>query len=248
MSEEIHDTSHLDSYLKTRRRVSLLNASLKPVLAGAAGAVTIIGAAAFGAWVAGPRFRYAEIDVPRVTLRDVTADHVVPKTIEVEVDHVKPKTVEIDVPRVVTHQVDIDTPHVVPHETVVEVPRIVQHQVDIDVPRVVTPPPPAATDRPRTPDEERFAARPEFQDAPYHGRIVESCGGGALSFEDGQDFFPAHADPATGKTVMDPRNAFDVDHFVGDLGLCRPDQGLWRCTALHHGRETPVACKRGRPA
>lgn len=42
MNDEVHDTSRLDAYMRARRRVALLNASWKPMAAGAAGAALII--------------------------------------------------------------------------------------------------------------------------------------------------------------------------------------------------------------
>ena len=246
MTEDVeqHDLSRLDAYACSRQKVAFLNAVWRPMAAGAVGAALVIGAI----WVVLPKISVREVvvdhvnvvprevEVPKVTMRDVTADHVVVTSVPVEVPKITVKNLPVEVPKITITPVPVD------------VPKITVKDVPIELPRVVTPPSPAAADRPLTPDESRFAAKPEFQDAPYHGRIVESRGGGALSFEDGRDFFPAHADPATGKTVMDPQNAFDADQFVGDLGLCRPDQGLWRCVALHRGRETPVAYKRGRPA
>jgi hypothetical protein len=49
---------------------------------------------------------------------------------------------------------------------------------------------------------------------------------------------------------MDSQNAFDSDDLIGDFGFCVQNKSseLWSCTALHEGRETPIAYKRGRPA
>jgi hypothetical protein len=59
MSDDpIIDTSHLDRYLRSRHRVAVLTAAWKPALAGAVGAVAIIGAVVVGVWVAQPRFTY----------------------------------------------------------------------------------------------------------------------------------------------------------------------------------------------
>jgi hypothetical protein len=101
MSDEppIIDTSHVDRYLRSRHKVEVLNSAWKPVLAGAAGAVAIIGAVVVGVWVAGPRFSYREVEIPRVTMRDVTADHVVPR--DVQVDRIVPHEVPIEIPQIV---------------------------------------------------------------------------------------------------------------------------------------------------
>lgn len=86
MSDDIHDTSRIDGYLRARQKVALLNASWRPMLAGAIGASLIIAAV----WVATPKF----------TIRDVVVDHVVQK--DVSVDHVITHDVPIDIPRIVT--------------------------------------------------------------------------------------------------------------------------------------------------
>ena len=75
MTEEVHDTSHLDRYLQTRQRVSLLNASWKPALAGAGGAAVVIACA----WVAMPKFTIREVVVDHVVQHDVPFDNHVPQ-------------------------------------------------------------------------------------------------------------------------------------------------------------------------
>ena len=96
MTEEIHDTSHLDRYLQTRQRVSLLNASWRPALAGAAGAALVIAA--------------VYVTLPKFSVREVVVDHVVQR--DVSVDHVIPKDVVIEIPRIVVK--DIEPPKAVP--------------------------------------------------------------------------------------------------------------------------------------
>jgi hypothetical protein len=149
---------------------------------------------------------------------------------------------DVEIPRVTMRDVTAD--HVIPRD--VEVDHVVPHDVPVEIPRIIVAP----ADRPLTSDETRFASRPEYQDAPYHGRIVASRGGGALSFADGKDFFPAHWDAATSQSVLDPERAFASEAFIGDLGMCRqdPDDRLWICVAFHNGRETPIVHKRGRAA
>jgi hypothetical protein len=146
---------------------------------------------------------------------------------------------EIEVPRVTMR--DVPVPNIVPHD--VQVDHVIPREVVIEIPKIVP------ADRPLTADEERFASKPEYQDAPYHGRIVASTGGGALSFADGKNFYPAHLDPVTSQPVFDPEHAFASEEFVGDLGLCRqdPSNHLWDCSALHDGRDTPIGYKPGRP-
>ena len=84
MTEEIHDTSHLDRYLQTRQRVSLLNAIWRPMAAGAAGAALVIAAAS----VVLPRITYRDIEVPRITLRDVTVPNIITKDLEIPIPRV----------------------------------------------------------------------------------------------------------------------------------------------------------------
>jgi hypothetical protein len=243
MTEEIHDTSRLDAYMRNRGRVAFLHAVWRPMLAGAVGAALVVGAV----WVALPKFSTREIVVDHVVSRDVSVDRVVPHDVSVPnivphdapVDHVVPH--DVSVPNIVPKNVEIDVPRIVPHD--VQVDHFVPHNVKIAIPRVVD----AA---PLTPAERSFVDRPEYQDAPYHGRIVMSRGGGALSFADGKDFVPAHRDPATSELVRDQDRAFDTDVFIGDFGLCRQDigDGLWSCVAMHRGRETPIMHRRGHPA
>jgi hypothetical protein len=75
MTEEVHDTSHLDRYLQTRQRVSLLNASWRPMLAGAVGAALVIGAV----WVATPHFTTREVEIEHLVQHDVPFDNHVPQ-------------------------------------------------------------------------------------------------------------------------------------------------------------------------
>lgn len=236
MSDEIHDTSRVDAFMAARRRAMVLHSLWRPMLAGAAGAALVVAAV----YVTLPKLSVREVVVDHVTPRDVPVDHVVPK--DVSVDHVTPRDVQVD--HIVPRDVTIEIPRLTPKS--VEVDHIVMHDVEVDIPRVVV----TAPAPPLTPEERSFVDRPEYQNAPYHGRIVASAGGGALSFADGKNFFPAHWDFAASTAVLDPKLAFNSDQFVGDFGLCRQDQDgrLWSCVALHNGRETPIAYKRGRPA
>ena len=96
MTEEVHDTSRLDGYLRSRQRVALMNASWRPMLAGAVGACVVIACA----WVAMPKFTVRAVEVPKIVIRDVTADHVI--TRDVPINNPVPHNVEIDIPRIVT--------------------------------------------------------------------------------------------------------------------------------------------------
>jgi hypothetical protein len=198
----IQDTSRVDNYLRSRHRVEVLNAAWKPALAGAAGAVAIIGAVVVGVWLATPRFTYREVEIPKVTYRDVT------------------------------------------------VPNVVTKDLEIPIPRVVAPPPTAAnppsppSDAPKTPAERKFTETPAYKGAQFKGRIVASRSGGAVSFEGGQDFFPAHWDEQTEQSVYDTDQAFETDGLVGDLAACVQDEhSLWHCTAEHDGRTVNVGLK-----
>jgi predicted aspartyl protease len=84
----IQDTSRVDNFLRSRHRVEVLNAAWKPALAGAAGAVAIIGAVVVGVWVAGPRFTYREVEIPKVTYRDVTVPNIITKDVEIPIPRV----------------------------------------------------------------------------------------------------------------------------------------------------------------
>jgi len=142
----------------------------------------------------------------------------------------------------------------VPHD--VPVDHIVPHDVPMPGPAPTSKPPvasapPMGPDSPyaaKTPEENKFVDKPEYKDAAYHGRIVKSVDGRALSFADGKNFRPGRWDDATGKPVDDPSMANDSDPYIGDLGMCVPDpkhHELWNCTAFHSGQETPIG---GKPA
>ena len=85
MTDEQHDYSRVDSYLRSRRRVAFLHAVWKPLLAGAVGAALVIGAVA--------------IAQPRFTTREVVVDHVVQK--DVAINNLVPHDVPIEIPRIV---------------------------------------------------------------------------------------------------------------------------------------------------
>jgi hypothetical protein len=90
--DEIHDTSRLDAYMRSRQRVALLNAVWRPMLAGAAGAALVIAAV----WVTLPKLSYRDVEIPRVSYKDAEVPRIVPH--DVTVDHVIPHDVPIDIP------------------------------------------------------------------------------------------------------------------------------------------------------
>jgi hypothetical protein len=94
-----------------------------------------------------------------------------------------------------------------------------------------------------TPDEQKFVDQPEYKDAKLRGRIIKSVDGRALSFADGQSFWPAHWDPATQKPVGDKDQMVESDPYVGDLGMCVENKSthLYGCTALHNGGDVQIA-------
>jgi hypothetical protein len=92
---DIHDYSRLDAYMRARRRVALLSASWKPLLAGAVASLAVSAAI----WVILPKISYREIEVPRVSYKDAEVPRLIPH--DVQVDHVIPHDVPIDIPRIV---------------------------------------------------------------------------------------------------------------------------------------------------
>jgi hypothetical protein len=94
VTDEIHDTSRLDSFMAARRRAMVLHAVWRLMAAGAVGAALVIGAV----WVTLPKFTvrqveipkvsYREVEVPRITTRDVTVNNLVPHDLPVEIPRV----------------------------------------------------------------------------------------------------------------------------------------------------------------
>ena len=80
MTDEQHDFSRVDSYLRSRHRVEVMSAMWRPMAAGGLGAVAVIGTVALGAWLVGPRYRYNEIEIPRVIVKNTPFDNYVPHT------------------------------------------------------------------------------------------------------------------------------------------------------------------------
>ena len=93
-----------------------------------------------------------------------------------------------------------------------------------------------------TPEEQKFVDQPEYKDAKLRGRIIKSVDGRALSFADGQSFWPAHWDTATQRPVGDKDQMVESDPYVGDLGMCVEDKTthLYGCTALHNGGNVKI--------
>ena len=190
MTEEIHDMSRVDSFMASRRRAMFFHSVWKPMLAGAVGAAIMSAAVIGSVWVI----------LPKISTRDVVVDHVVPH--EVPFDNHTPQ----DKP------FDNYVPHPKPFDLPVPAPK--------PVAEAKLPMGPDSPYTPKTPEEKKFTAQPEYKTAQYHGRIVKSRDGHELSFEDGMDFHPAHWDDAAGKTIYDTDQTILSDEFVGDLGMC----------------------------
>ena len=96
MSDEpIVDTSNVTEYLRSRRRVAVMNSMWRPVLAGAVASLAVSAAV----WIVLPKFSVREVVVDRVVQRDVTADHVIPR--DVEINNPVPHEVPIEIPQIV---------------------------------------------------------------------------------------------------------------------------------------------------
>jgi hypothetical protein len=114
--------------------------------------------------------------------------------------------------------------------------RVITREAPKEVPSEPVAPP---SDAPKTPEEKKFVEQPEYKSTIYHGRIITSVDGRAISFADGVNWWPAHWDGI--KVVKDKDLAFDTDELVGDLAMCVEDaHELWVCTAMHEGHEVPV--------
>ena len=77
----VQDYTRVDAYARSRHRVEVLNSAWRPVAAGAAGATAIIAAVVVGVWVAGPRFTYREVVVPKIVMQDTEVPHIVTKDV-----------------------------------------------------------------------------------------------------------------------------------------------------------------------
>jgi predicted aspartyl protease len=213
VTEEIHDMSRVDSFMASRRRAIFFHSVWKPMLAGAVGAAIMSAAVIGSVWVI----------LPKISTRNVVVDHVVPH--DVPFDNHTPQDKPFD--------------NYVPHTKPFDVP------VPVPKPVADTSPPmgPDSPYTPKTPEEKKFTAQPEYKTATYHGRIAKSRDGHELSFEDGRDFHPAHWDEAAGKIVYDTEAVIPSDEFVGDLGMCVPEKGhgdMFNCVAMHNGVSTPI--------
>ena len=144
------------------------------------------------------------VATPKFTVREVVVDRVVPR----------------DVP------FENFVPHDKPFDNFVPVPHNVPGPVAANPP---SPPP----DPPKTPAERKFEGSSEYRDAPYHGRIIKSVDGKALSFADNTNLLPAHWDAKTSQSVYDTDEAFDSDALIGLLAACVLDEhALWHCSAM----------------
>ena len=130
----------------------------------------------------------------------------------------------------------------------ITVPEITLKPVALPLPQTTpTPtPPPVAADAPKTLAEQKFLNRPEYKAALYHGRIVKSIDGKALSFADGNNYWPALWDALEhdwATNTSDINKKFVTDPFIGDLAACAHLPGrndLVVCHALHNGEEVNI--------
>jgi hypothetical protein len=190
-----------------------LHSVWRPLLAGAVGAAITAATVIGGVWVV----------LPKITTHDVVVDHVIPR--DVPFDNHTPQTKPFD--------------NYVPHDKPFDLPVPAPKPVADAAPPTMGPDSPYA---PKTEDEKKFTANPEYKNATYRGRIVKSRDGSELSFEDGRNFHPAHVIAGTKTVVNDENRAYDSDPFVGDLGMCvqNKDDELWLCTASHNGQAVPI--------
>jgi hypothetical protein len=226
VEDVVHDTSHVDEWLRARRAAEAAAAAAaaqavindskaryarslwRPLLAGAAGAA-IVAAIVYCAPTFIPRMYVTD----HVVSRDITVDHIVPRDVPVEVPHITTRDVTVDAPHVVQRDVTVDVPHVVPHDVTVEVPRIVPRNMPFDVP-VPAPKPvaqaPATAPAPATPkpmSESDFKKSPDWKSADLRGRITGPNDQGGFDVND--DGTIKHwgclvqYDHATGKAVRD---------------------------------------------
>jgi hypothetical protein len=79
--DEIDDTSRTDAYAASRRRIGLLHASWRPMLAGALASLAVSAAI----WAVLPRFEVREVVVDRVVQHDVSVDHVIPRDVPIDI-------------------------------------------------------------------------------------------------------------------------------------------------------------------
>ena len=175
-----------------------------------------VGAAIMAATVIGSVW----VILPKITVHDVVVDHVIQK--DVPFDNHVPQEKPFD--------------NFVPQTKPFDVPKPV---ADASPKPQLGPDSPYA---PKTPEEQKFTSKPEYKDATYRGRIVKSRDGRSLSFEDGQDFGPAHWDKEKGQMVDDPL-PIKSDEFIGDLGMCVPRKNegqMYDCNAMHNGKLTPI--------
>jgi hypothetical protein len=130
---ELHDFSRLDAHMASVRRTALLHSAWRPMLAGAIGASLIIAA--------------VYVTLPKFTVREVVADHVI----------------QHDVP------FDNHVPQNKPFDNYI--PR------NAPGPIAANPPPVAALPAPKTLEERKFVSRPEYETAQVKGRLVEDKDG-----------------------------------------------------------------------
>ena len=263
--------------MAARRRSMLMHAAWRPMLSGAIGAAIVVGAV----WAASPRLHFNEIEVPRIVLkdvevprivqRDVAVDHIVQQDVVVDrviqrdaADHAPaaggpyepsgPATVAPTPSSPTSSSTPPSQPAAAPaasSPTAAGASPLIQDGPVSEAQSKPVQSRPDTSGRPTTPEEKKFTEKPDYRSATYRGRIVKSWDGRALSFNDGQNFWPAHLDDATRKAVDDLDDAVDSAPYVGDLGFCRPQQRnaeLWDCFALHDGQQVEIPNRPSRPA
>jgi hypothetical protein len=126
---------------------------------------------------------------------------------------------------------------VVPHDVTVN--NLIPHDVPIEIPRIVPPPPSAEA---RTPAEQRFAETPGWRGAIVRGRILRELGlGFVMATDHGEQSFAPAKVGASGEVEADGSMKDLVADFIGDLAFCSPSpSGLYRCVALHGGKEVVI--------
>ena len=272
---EIHDLSRVDAYARSRRRVAFLGAVWKPLLAGGVGAAITAATVMGSVWAILPKISTREIVIDHVVQRDKPFDVYIPH--DKPFDNYVPVVVQRDAanhgpatggpyepsgptPAAPTpsspssSSMPSSQPAAAPaasSPTAAGASPLIQDGPVSEAQSKPVQSRPDTSGRPTTPEEKKFTEKPDYRSATYRGRIVKSWDGRALSFNDGQNFWPAHLDDATRKAVDDLDDAVDSGPYVGDLGFCRPQQRnaeLWDCFALHDGQQVEIPNRPSRPA
>ena len=197
---EIIDHSRVDAYAATRRRAMVLHSVWRPMLAGAAGAALVVAA--------------VYVTLPKFSVREVVADHVVLRDVPFENHIPQDKPFDNYVPRNAPVAANPPPP----------------------------PPPDVETLKPATPAEHKFISRPEFETAQYKGRLIADPGG-LIRFDNGSVFVPVKPDTVTGHMIQDPDAMYAVSPYLGSLAFCNEipadheipaSDRRFKCEAIDH--------------